>query len=334
MIGRRKKFNSLFSTKDGYDDILVSADGASSSNGLFTGLVYLIYGSATLPASLDFAALPSTVGVVIKGAAPSDTLGSGMAVSDINADGFLDLIISALGASVGARSRAGVVYVIYGKSSIGSVIDLSTFTSNDGVIVQGGESNDNLKAVAAVGDINKDGYADFLCGANTSPNGTPNKGTAYVIYGGASLPSTIDVASPTFSSYGSTFVGAAFDDQMGSTSAMLSGVGDVDGSGTPDFILSSWRHNYTHGIAYLVLVDSMPSVSPSSSISGSVSVQLPAATKSHAATRKTQHKSKTSARHSVRPPKHTQKSVAVLPSSSWWLVATLALVSALFRRTC
>ncbi len=70
--------------------------------------------------------------------------------------------------------------------------------------------------MSGAGDVNGDGFDDLLIGANgaaASGNSKPYAGESYVIFGGASLPATIDLAS--LGSAGITIFGADAGDQCG-----------------------------------------------------------------------------------------------------------------------
>jgi len=96
-------------------------------------------------------------GFVINGAASGDQAGDRLsAAGDVNGDGFADILIKA---SV-ANSGNGKAYVVYGKSGTGAV-DLANVQNGSG----GKYYTNNVKnGVAALGDINNDGYADIAHG--------------------------------------------------------------------------------------------------------------------------------------------------------------------------
>jgi hypothetical protein len=168
---------------DGKSDILVAARSA----------VYIIYGSASLPAALDLLTIKASQGVVIKGAASSGPIGSISGVEDVNGDGKSDILIGAYGASPKGRSSAGAAYLIYGSISFSAVLDLnSTLTTAQGMMVQGGAPDDYAgMLVCGAGDVNGDGFPDMLLGAvYASPFNRTSAGAAYLIYGKAAIKST------------------------------------------------------------------------------------------------------------------------------------------------
>jgi hypothetical protein len=117
----------------------------------------------------------------------------------------------------------------------------------------GGDYANDLPALAA-GDVNGDTFEDLLIGArfgDGAQNGRQDSGEAYLIYGRADLPATIDLAlgEADVTIYGAQGVGAASPqgDQVGFSGAL----GDVDGDGVDDIILGApmATRQDTHAIA-------------------------------------------------------------------------------------
>ena len=88
----------------------------------------------------------------------------------MNADGYDDLLVGATQADgpSNTRSRAGDSYVIFGDVALSSSIDLLSL-GTAGVTLFGVDSNDlSGGSVSGAGDVNGDGYDDFLIGASQS----------------------------------------------------------------------------------------------------------------------------------------------------------------------
>ena len=110
------------------------------------------------------------------------------AVGDINADGYADLI---LGAPV-ASSLAGKTYVVFGRSNWSGVssgnLSVLEQTGSGGFVVHGDSLGSGTRtsgfSVSPAGDINGDGFADFIVGAPLANNSV---GKSYIIFGAPDL---------------------------------------------------------------------------------------------------------------------------------------------------
>jgi hypothetical protein len=224
---------------DGYDDIVIGAHQAIGA----AGTSYVLFGKASGFSDIDLASLSTTQGFKVLGAVGGDH--SGVSVSgagDVNGDGFDDVIIGAILASPNGKSDAGNSYVLFGKASGFSDIDLASLSTTQGFKVLGAADNDySGGSVGGAGDINGDGYDDVVIGASTaSPNGKPNAGTSYVLFGKASGFSDIDLASLS-TTQGFKVIGAADNDYSGGS---VSGAGDVNGDGYDDVIIGASETSY------------------------------------------------------------------------------------------
>ena len=92
---------------------------------------------------------------------------------------------SARPGSLTKAADAGKTYVIFGKSSGLTNIDLSALAPGDGFVIQGNPGNKAGYSVASAGDVNGDGYDDLIVGAPKSDFGGSDSGAAYVIFGKA-----------------------------------------------------------------------------------------------------------------------------------------------------
>ncbi|MBI5516158.1 MAG: FG-GAP repeat protein [Deltaproteobacteria bacterium] len=154
---------------DGYIDLAVGAPVAPISAGFTTGTVFVYFGNAT-----GLATTATTV------AGMSAQFGMTMAsAGDTNGDGYADLVIGA----PGLPTAGAFVYV-------GSATGLSFGT------VFGGEPGSGFGGkVASAGDVNGDGYADLIFGADQTMGGT--MGFAYLHLGRATgIPSDATTVLP------------------------------------------------------------------------------------------------------------------------------------------
>lgn len=219
---------------DGYDDLVVGAP-YNDDVGNAAGKAYVFFGGQNMNDQPD---------VMLYGAATNHAH-FGWSVSgtgDVNGDGYGDVIVGARMHGTGPLQATGRAYIYHGAAQMNSTAD---------VIIDGEFPHDWFgESVSGAGDVNGDGYADIIVGANfADPNGSAS-GKASVYFGGASMNT-----APAF-----TFAGPHADAQLGS---WVSGAGDVDGSGYDDVIIGAHFANIpgapTAGKAYVIFGGEDPS---------------------------------------------------------------------------
>ncbi len=249
---------------DGYADMLIGATGADPNGNSVAGETYLVYGQASgLTGVVNFSEIAAGTRniAVFNGIDASDT--SGVSVSsagDVNGDGFADLLIGALGADPNGNNQAGETYLVYGQASgLTGVIHLSEIAAGtrNGAVFNGIDADDRSGvSVSSAGDVNGDGFADLLIGANwADPNGNSQAGETYLVYGQASgLTGVInlsEIAAGTRN--GAVFNGIDADDNSG---VSVSSAGDVNGDGFADLLIGAQladpNGNSKAGETYLV----------------------------------------------------------------------------------
>lgn len=148
---------------------------------------------------------------------------------DVNGDGYADVAISAYNYGNGA----GKIYVYLGGAT--GLNATPAFTAT-------GQANWNFlgQSVREAGDVNGDGYADIIVGANGYPS-LGFTGRAYVYTGSANGLS----ATPAF-----TATGEAPDNDFGISAGMA---GDVNGDGVSDVIIGVPGYSRSTGRAYIYL---------------------------------------------------------------------------------
>jgi hypothetical protein len=169
---------------DGFADILIGAPGLTPqfSQASQAGGAVLIYGTDLgLPTvqNLTLADIYAEFDSVrIRGSYPGGLCGFAVAnVGRFNVDDYDDFAISCPGEGVGYR---GVTYVVFGPTS--AAFTLSMPWTYNGFKVLGSEDYERSGSVLALaGDINGDGYSDFMIGSMGHNN---NAGCVYVVFGG------------------------------------------------------------------------------------------------------------------------------------------------------
>jgi len=212
---------------DGIDDLIVGEKAA-----LGNGEASVIYGRSDFPTTgtINISDLHD-VRIKFSGFSGfADFFGEQVLAADLNNDGFDDIIVSAPG-QAGTAAR-GSIYVIYGSSTLPSIINARTEAN---VIIEGHGTGHHIGKYLRKGDFNGDGIDDLVF---TSPfwpgaGATGQRGRAWILYGSnSSLPSLINLAEN--SSYLSSFAGQNRSDNMAFAS-----VGDINGDGIDDLILSA-----------------------------------------------------------------------------------------------
>ncbi|MGB4190969.1 MAG: hypothetical protein WBJ81_00255 [Rickettsiales bacterium] len=182
-----------------------------------------------MTANLNLATLTLMQGFYINGTLNSGSGTSVAGAGDVNNDGYDDIIIGAPWAS----SNAGEFYVVYGSASIND-INLATLTSVQGFSISGLSGDYYANPAAGAGDVNNDGYADFII----------NAGISYVIYG-KDFPEDIDLSILT-SAQGFSISASNF------YISSVAGAGDVNNDGYDDVIIGAPNANNYAGASYVI----------------------------------------------------------------------------------
>ena len=146
---------------------------------------------------------------------------------DVNNDGVGDLLVGATASGVGYQGRA---YIIDGASHLQLVIHEVT----------GRATNDFFgESLCGAGDVNQDGFADFLVGAGEAASG------------GATGRGYVELYSGLDGSLMQSWNGASDFDRMGRVAL----AGDINGDGDPEIMMGAWLQSGGPGYVSVVGLD-------------------------------------------------------------------------------
>jgi hypothetical protein len=215
---------------DGFDDIIIG--GWMNSEYQFrAGQTYLIFGRSsgwTLNMKL------SNANASFVGENENDFSGHSISrAGDVNGDGYDDILIGAYSNVEGGGDKdmyyaAGQTYLIFGKVD-GWSLDINLSQADASFI--GENYFDHSGRVSCAGDVNGDGYDDFLISAYGGYKFSL-AGKTYLIFG-ASSGWSMDT---NLSKVNVSFIGEGHFDYSGHS---ISGGGDVNGDGYDDIIIGA-----------------------------------------------------------------------------------------------
>ncbi len=200
---------------DGLSDVAVGAPAAEDDL-TFQGRTYVVHGKGGT-GTVDLSDVAAGMGgFVIDGEAQGDFLGLAVGgPGDIDGDGFADVVTGTANVDV-PGVFAGRGYAVFGKTN-GAAVPLANLSAGvDGYSIDAEGAQDEAGwAMAGAGDVDGDGFADFIISARRAdpPSGN-NAGRSYVVFG---------------ANYGSvTHLGGPGDDEItasGGIDAVVAGAG-------------------------------------------------------------------------------------------------------------
>jgi hypothetical protein len=198
---------------DGFNDIIVSDP--------FLKKAYLVFGGNIVPTS------PS---VVFKG--PSGYRFPDMCkfAGDVNNDGYADLLFGTQGANA---------YLVFGGETTASTYAVTDANPRTITYMPGTTDYNGFgQTLSAAGDVNKDGFDDFvICDVVRKVGSVEGAGACYLIYGGINLES---LSATALGSAGITISGTSTYQCFGGA---VAAAGDINNDGFADIVISSTNSN-------------------------------------------------------------------------------------------
>jgi hypothetical protein len=235
---------------DGYDDFLVASTQYDiSGTQIITnaGKVCLILGRHAADWGRDYPLALADASFL--GEAEEDRLGrSAAGVGDVNGDGYDDFLIGSISSDYGGVD-AGQSYLFLGRATQDDPrYDPARPWWGQGYSVAGatgsfvGEAagDESGRRVARAGDVNQDGYGDFLIGAAQNGPAARGAGIAHLILGRRAADWGVHYS---LTEADASFTGEEKRDQAG---RRLSGAGDVNNDGYDDLLVGA-PHNERGG---------------------------------------------------------------------------------------
>ncbi|MFW5940646.1 MAG: integrin alpha [Chloroflexota bacterium] len=244
---------------DGFDDFLISSthyDITGTEVITDPGKIYLILGRAEADWGRDYPL--SQADASFLGEEAGDRLGRAqVGVGDVNGDGYGDFLIGSISSNYNGEN-AGQNYLFLGRAAPGDADydpaqpwwgNNAPVDHADASFVGEAAGDESGRRVAWAGDVNGDGYDDFLMGAALNDQSGPDAGIAHLILG---RPEADWGVHYPLCEADASFIGEERRDQAG---RRLNGAGDVNGDGYADFLIGAPHNNrggFAAGAAYLI----------------------------------------------------------------------------------
>ena len=231
---------------DGFDDFLIGAID-NVEGGINDGKTYLFLGRETADWGMDLSLTQADASFIVEFSGDG-TLISVASAGDVNGDGFDDFLIGAPFNDEGG-SFAGQTYLFLGRAAADWGMDLSLSQADASFIGERAGAFSGI-SVASAGDVNGDGFGDFLIGVKVNNVGASGAGQTYLLLGRAAADWGMDL---NLSQADASFIGEAGGDRSGNS---ISSAGDVNNDGYGDFLIGAWMNNEggsSAGQTYLLL---------------------------------------------------------------------------------
>ncbi|GGM45846.1 hypothetical protein GCM10012275_16070 [Longimycelium tulufanense] len=165
---------------DGYDDLAIGVPGEIPGDKKKRGGGVYIYKGSSSGVGKGWSAIQEDANGTTE---DGDQFGAALAIGNVTGSRHADLVVGAPGEAVGSNpANGGAIYVVPGASG-GKSKGFRRFQSD---AKGANEANDRFGAAVAVGNFDKDGYADVAAGVPGEAPGSLPAGGSLLIFPGAS----------------------------------------------------------------------------------------------------------------------------------------------------
>jgi hypothetical protein len=166
---------------DGFADLAIGTPGEAPNGGTVHGGELYVYKGSSTGVVWGWAAIQEDAAGATEA---GDQFGAAVAIGNVTGDSHADLVVGAPGEAPGsAPANSGGIYVVPGAAD-GKGTGFDRFQGSAG---GASESGDKLGAALAVGDFDKDGFADIAAGVpGEAPGSAPASGSVVVFPGASS----------------------------------------------------------------------------------------------------------------------------------------------------
>jgi len=237
---------------DGFEDVIIGgrlADPNSGGDNGNEGAAYLILGRSeanwAITSTVGLQFLNGVVGAVVEGENDSDQTGRWVdGGGDVNGDGLDDIVVAAPYADPYGTNSAGSAYVLFGRAAFRPDIEVADIDGQNGFRMNGLRGGDYTGiSVMMAGDLNGDGFEDVAVAAHFFDQiGNTNAGAVFVVFGKAGgFDAEIDLGALNGDDGFRVDAGPQADILGRGLSGKL---GDINGDGFDDLLVSGYRSNY------------------------------------------------------------------------------------------
>ena len=232
---------------DGYDDFVIGNTHTNLTHPQpdkgDAGSVHLILGG---PSEFGMSVSLEDADARFTGKNKDDAVGLDIGSrGDVNGDGLKDILIGAPAKVSDTPDNHGRAFLVFGRTAADWGYDFVLEDQADASFVGEATAYITGQSVDIIGDLNSDGYDEFIIGAPLADDEALDRGKIYFFRGQAQgWERDISVTDADAIFYG--------DVDYGQAGYRTKGVGDVNGDGIPDFAIGNKNLVGTGGQVFLI----------------------------------------------------------------------------------